>query len=190
MLDEKLWQEWNLVQMRCLKLMAKKDLTAALREINLFLNNTHPSDLQSETLAFRGLIREKMGDILSAKEDLLSAHSHSPQATYQRYTIELTIGRLSQSTYDLEDARSWYISAVETAIKDPSTSGASAVKSLLDIKEASSWSYAEKASCEKAIRQAWALFSLSGDPNMENLKETLQILAEASARPIPMARQN
>lgn len=181
--SDDLWREWHLTQRRCLGLMAKKAYPAAIADIDQFLKSAYP-ELQSEALAFRGIIKEKMGESHSAKADLLAAHRLSSQATYQRYTIELTLGRLSKLTEDLKDASSWFLRAVDTAIEDPSTSGATAVEGLLDIKEVSSWSSAEKSSCERAIRQAWALFSLPGVPDMDHPKETLQVLAEASTRPL------
>jgi hypothetical protein len=177
--------EWVVIQRRVLRLMSKKDFAAALNELEVFMSKSFSPELRSEVFAFRGRVRERMGEISSAKDDFLFAHSLVPRGTYRRYTIELTLGRLSELMHGVQDASFWYLQAVETAAEDLGTSGASAVEAFLGVKGVCSWTPAEKESCEKVLRQAWELFCLPGEPNFDNLQETLAVLGDASTRPLP-----
>src|SRR6266545_4522537 len=43
----------------------------------------------------------------------------------------------------------------------------------------------ERILCEKALQQAWRLFSLPGEPELGNLHSALKALDDASMRPLP-----
>lgn len=185
MLSDSLSHEWILVQRKALSLMRKKNFPAALDELDSFLRADHPPVLQSEVWAFKGLVREKMEGASAARVHFLAAHSLSQPGTYQRYALEITLGRLSEELKELQEARTWYWRAVKTAADDPGTSGAAAIEGFLNLKDFYLWSQNEKQVCVRVIRQAWTLFSLPGEPDLANLEMTLHKLKEASARPLP-----
>lgn len=187
MISERLWKEWIEVQKRSLKLMYGKDFAGALQQLDSFLSRGQPAELEGEILGARGEVLERQGKIEDAKREYLNAHTLSAEATYHRYTLELTIGRVCEEMKDLGEAAVWYFRAAQTASEDPLTSGAAAVAGLLELRDRTSWEDHEIRLVERVVRQAWELFSLPGEPDLVNLRETLQILAEASTRPLPMA---
>jgi hypothetical protein len=187
MLSDELWGRWIEVQRKSLKLMNRRDFEGALHAIDEFIEDLEPKQ-RGEPFSFRSIIREKMGDPEGAERDLLDAQSLSAPATYHRYGIELALGRLAEERNDHARAASWYLHAIKTATEDPSTSGAVAVESLLSIKATGLWSPAERALCERAIRQAWKLFSLPGEPQMADIPNVLRRLTEAATRPLPSAQ--
>lgn len=186
MIPEHLWIEWVEIQKRSLKLMYRKDFSGAMQELDSFFRRGQPAELESEIFGFRGEIQERQGKIEEAKREYLNAHMLSAEATYHRYTLELTLGRVCEEMKDLQEAADWYFRAAHTASEDPLTFGAAAVAGLLDVRDRSSWENHEIRLVERVIRQAWELFSLPGEPDLENLRETLRTLGEASTRPLPM----
>jgi len=186
MISEHLFLEWVEIQKRSLKLMNRKDFSGALQELDSFLQRGQPAELESEIFGFRGIVLEDQGKIEEAKREYLNAHRLSAEATYNRYGIELTLGRLSEAMNDSREAATWYFRAAQTASEDRLTSGAAAVAGFLDVRDRATWEDHEIRLVERVVRQAWELFSLPGEPDLVNLRETLQILAEASTRPLPM----
>jgi tetratricopeptide (TPR) repeat protein len=165
--------------------MLQNEFKASLEVLRHFLERGQPLELQGEILAFMAIVKEKMGDVQAAVLDIKKAHDLSVPGSYRRYGLELTLGRLSHGTGETDEAAHWYLRAIETATLDPFTSGASAVEAFLSLKEASSWSTRERELCYTALRQAWHLFALPGEPALERLQETLRALSEASSRPLP-----
>jgi hypothetical protein len=178
------WVEWNAIQRRVLRLALKKEFAHAIDEINCYLARA-PAELRCDAIAFRGLVKEKKRDLPGARLDFAEAQSLSLPGSYKRYTIELTLGRLSKEMQDDQQAIEWYYRAIETAIADPTTSGDAALEAFLSLRPASSWIAREREACEIAVRQAWKLFFLSGEPDLQKLQATLAILREAAGRPLP-----
>ena len=188
MISEALWEQWTAAQRKALRLLTKRKFPDALAELTQFLCDDYPSELQAEILAFRSVIYEKMGHLTDATNDLEKAHSLSKSGTYQLYTIQLSLGRLAERMLDIPAAASWYLRAIETAKADPSTSGASAIKGLLKTSGLPPWNSEAGKLCERVLKQAWALFALPGEADLENIEGTLERLTEASLLPLPQAR--
>jgi len=121
MIPEQLWLEWVEIQKRSLKLINKEDYSGALQELDSFLGSGQPTELESEIFGFRGIVKEEQGEIEEAKQEYLRAHQLSAKATYNRYTLELTLGRLCKQVKNIEEATSWYLRAAQTASEDPRT---------------------------------------------------------------------
>lgn len=183
-----LWEEWTSVQLKSLQLSENKQYSEAVNLIEQFLAGQISPELRSEAIAFRALMREEDGDLDAAKEDLLAAHSLSLPGSYPKYCIELTLARLYESSGEKERSAEWHVKALETVVDDPMTSGATAILGLLRLKPFGSLNERELILCERVARQAWQLFSLPGEPNIEDLVSTANKLMEAATRPLPRAR--
>jgi hypothetical protein len=178
-------KEWVALQRKCLQLAEQNEYSRAHEEVDLFLRTHGSSELRSEILAFRGALKESEGKLSAARMDFLAARAVSIPATYQKYALELNIARLSLLLGSPEESESWFLEALETVVQDPLTSGSAAILGLMKLKGVQSLSPRETLLCETAVRQAWILFSLPGEPDLQDLPETVHLLREASARPLP-----
>lgn len=178
------WLEWISVQRKVLRFETVGWLDKAVEELDSFLRTRPKFDLASDALALRSVLREKQGERALAKADLLSAHALLPEANYQKYTIELSIGALCAKQNSTEEAVEWYFRALETASKDFGTSGGSALESLLELRSFASMDGDQQALCLQVVRQAWNLFGLAGEPDVTDLKRAARLLIEAATRPL------
>lgn len=183
------WLGWVAVQRKALKLKMGGSLEEAIGEISVFLATEPPTDLLCDALAFRAIFEEDQGAFALSKVDLLQARALAPPASYTKYTIELGLAGLHEKTGEVEEAISWYIEALKTVISDPTTSGGGAVAGILALREFSTLPPEHRELCIRAVRQAWALFELPGEPDSANLREAAQILIEASTRPLPRTQR-
>jgi hypothetical protein len=190
MLSDQLWEKWIALQKKTFQLTDRKEFSLAIEGLNVFLEQQEPPDLRSEILGLRGDILLKQGDLQGAKQDFLAARDLSEPATYSRYVLELNIASVCTDLRDSDGAIFWYVKALETVADDPLTSGATAIHGLLDSKAENSLNLHEANLCDQAIRQAWRLFSLPGEPDLTNLQVTLGILDEAASHPLPMTQQD
>lgn len=183
------WLSWVAVQKKALKLKIGGSLEEAIDEITIFLATEQPSDILCDALHFRAMFAEDQGFMELAKADRLKARALAPPASYTKYTIELGLAGLHEKLGEFEEAISWYIEALKTVIRDPTTSGGSAVADLLALREFSALAPEHRELCLKAVRQAWDLFELPGEPDLTNLREAAQTLIEASTRPLPRTQR-
>jgi hypothetical protein len=184
MYSDELWMQWVTVQKNSARLLARKDFDGALGLVSGFLGEQSDPGLLGEVLLLKSDIEERRGNLTAAKQDLLKAHALSSPATYHRYVVELSLAGLSTSTGILEEAKGWYVKALETVIADPLTSGIAAVIGLLRHVEWRKLPPHERDLCEKAILQSWSLFSLPGSPDFENLDATFEAIQKAYSQPL------
>lgn len=163
----------------------RRDIAAAVRLIDDYLVGDLAVDVRSGAFAFRARLKREMGDWQTAQQDYVAAHLSSEEGSYHRYTVELALGSLCEDRDQKAEALSWYTRAMRTAILDPGTSGAAALEGLLDIKGSQPLSDEETDLCTRIVQQAWALFRLQGEPELDDLRGTIEALKEASTRPLP-----
>jgi len=179
------WLAWISLQAHALKLMTTERQREAHSEVSSFLELHLADDTRADALAFRAVISTEQGEIELAKADLLKARSIVTAGSYKKYTIELALGGLSEEAGDSMEAASWYLEALNTVVKDPTTSGGSALVSLLTLKQHASLDPDQQEVCERVARQAWSLFQMPGEPDLTDLGKTARALVQASARPLP-----
>lgn len=184
MYSDELWMQWVKIQKDCAKLLARKDLDGALGLVSAFLEEQSDPTLLGEVLLLKSDIEERRGNLTAARQDLLKAHALSTPATYHRYVVELSLAGLSSSAGTQEEARGWYVKALETVVADPLTSGIAAVTGLLRHVEWGKLPPHERELCERAILQSWSLFSLPGSPDFENLDATFEAIQKAYSQPL------
>lgn len=179
------WPTWGEVQKVALKRWAKGDLDSALTVIDEYTRSSISPRTRSEALAFQGMMLEEKGDLEAAKKCYLTAFSLADSLDFHRYTLENALGSICRLLNQKEEALSWHIRAMQTAVLDPTTSGASALEGFLDLKGEEPLAADEVTLCVAVVRQAWSLFSLPGNPDLKDLRGMIEVLTEASGRPLP-----
>jgi hypothetical protein len=155
------------------------DLDGALTLIEQFLSTPRSDDDRAEVLAFRAILFEMHERFAEARVDLLEAHLLSRPSTFRRYGIELGLSELARVRSDREDERRWCWAAVDTVCDDPSTCGASAALTLIELSSGVEHLTPEdRDRCERIARNGWSLFGLPGDPDLSALERTLKQLVE------------
>ncbi|NJL28792.1 MAG: hypothetical protein HC897_13315 [Thermoanaerobaculia bacterium] len=174
--DEKQWIEWFAVQRKAVALSLENKLSAAVSEVNAFIQNDLINDVLRNAIGFRGDLWEELGDLEAAKSDFMAAHRLSEQCDFERYTLELSLGGIATRLRLRGDAILWYFRALETAAGDPTISGATALGKFLRVRMAEPFSEIEMRLISKVILQAWTLFGIEGDPDLTDLEAVVEIL--------------
>lgn len=155
-----------------------------MQEVEAYLEQDIPSDLRGDALAFRASLHEDAGDSEAAVADLAAALPLADSA-YQRYSIELTLGRLYEEAGDVPEASQWYLTALETAVESGTTSAGTALLRLLKVKAEDVLTDRERVLATQAVRHSWKLLQIKGDPESIDLKQAAELLVEAQSRPGP-----
>src|ERR1700676_3744592 len=85
------WLSWDEVMRRVASLMHRQDFRTAQVEVDSFLARDTSPEIRSEALSVRADLKEEVGDLQSAREDLLSARSLVGPG-YARYVQEISLG--------------------------------------------------------------------------------------------------
>lgn len=155
--------DWIGVQRKAVEILIDGNFNAAIRLVNRYLEGAVPRDLQRQAIAFRGDLREEQGDREAARTDFNHAHGLSEKPDYERYTLEIALGGISEALGDLRAADHWYVRALETASSDPTTSVGLGLLRLLELRRGRGIDEDERRTAEKALRQAWRLLQIEGE---------------------------
>lgn len=175
-------RRWIDAQTMALNAWTSGDLAGAIELVGRYLAGNPPFDLRRRAIAFRGDLHEDSGDLDAAKSDFNLALDLSKEPDYERYTLELALGAVAKKLGNLEEADSWYRSALETASLDPTTSGGTALRSLLELRGGNEFSEEERQLVAKVIQQSWHLLQMEGEPNLADLQGTAWKLTLAQGR--------
>jgi|GEM_PF-5101820 len=155
-----------------------------MQEVDTYLEQDIPSDLRGDALAFRSSLHEDAGDWDAAVADLTAALPLADSA-YQRYSIELTLGRLYEEAGETLEASKWYLTALETTNESGTTSAGTALLRLLNVKAEEALSTVERALATQGVTHSWELLQIEGDPELTDLKKAAELLVDAQSRPMP-----
>lgn len=179
------WISWFETQKKATEVWAEGDLAGAISLVNRYLEGIVLPDIRRRAIAFRGDLHEEQGSREAAKADFQLAYSLSETPDYERYTLEIALGGLSESLGDLKTADAWYIRALETASADPTTSAASGLIRLLKLRRDQGLNEEERRLVEKVLRQSWHLLRVEGEPDFDDLEVTTKKLVAAQGRQFP-----
>lgn len=181
--DER-WLVWIEVQKRIRVLVGSGDRSAALDEVNRFLEEEGAPDLRADALATRADLHDESGELAEAIQDLRLARAESKPLSYSRYTLELNLGAVVERAGNREEATQWYREAIQTAMGSGKTSAASAVERLLRIRAESTLAETDRALCEAAVQHAWGVLRQPGVPDLTQLAACARGLVIAQNRPV------
>src|SRR5689334_10555756 len=176
------WFSWIEVQTKATETWAEGDLAGAIRLIDSYLEGKVLPDLQRRAVAFRGDLHEENGEQGAAMADFRLAHELSEKPDYERYTLELSLGGLSETLGDLNAADYWYVKALETASADATISAGSGLLRLLKLRRGRSLDEKEHRLVEKVLQQSWNLLQVEGKPDFANLEMTAKKLVAAQGQ--------
>jgi tetratricopeptide (TPR) repeat protein len=165
---------------KALALKRQGDHTTAVSIINELLSKKMDDELHSEVLALRADLKEDIGEYEGAKEDLLDALSLIPGNSYARYTLELSLGGICERLKSGAEATSWYQKALLTSFHAEEVSGGTALMSFLRIRDEAELAEEERALCTQVALKSWKLLQLSGEPDLNNLKQVAERLIQVA----------
>ncbi len=139
------------------------------------------SDLKSEAISFRSIIYEEIGDIESAKSDILYALSLLEKESYAKYGLEIEMGIICEKEHNTKEARSWYLRALSTAVK-ATIPGGWGLDRFFKIRNENELSQEELILCTEVVQKSWQVLKLSGEPDLTNLTKTAKYLLNAESK--------
>lgn len=176
------WFIWFKIQERAIRISCAGEFEAAISELNTFLEADPVPDIKIQVIGLRGDIKRDRGDLRGARSDFLSALELSPTATFERFTLESGIGDLSEKLGELPEAEHWFLRALETAAKDPTFCGVSALKRISQVRDSLFLTLEERALAEQVVTQGWKVLELPGKPTLNDLFGSARTLYQAQSR--------
>jgi hypothetical protein len=177
--------DWDEVERRVVRLLVNGEFANALNELETFLATSPPPASARAALSYRAMTKEDIGNLPGAVEDLLRAHALSEPGTYNRYTLESSLGSLSAVIDRPDEAVSWLRAALHTVLECRDVSGGSALRMFLGLRREDSLSPIERALCTEVAYQSWKVLRQPGEPDLTNLTDAADLLVELGSRPLP-----
>ena len=176
------WESWMVVMRNVSSLVEKGDLTTALAAVESFSAPEGMPDLRSDVLGFRADLEERLGRVETAKADLLAARS-LVAATYIRYVHELSLGSICRRQNQVDEAESWYRTALRTCLEGKNISGGTALKEFLLLNREGTLSTEDQSLWSQVAERSWEMLGLAGRPDLSDLPRVVSAIKEGEARP-------
>jgi len=173
---------WVEVMRQVASLMRAGDLGTALSEVESFLSRETSPELRSDALGFSAHLKQQSGDLEGAEKDLLSARL-LVGPTYGRYVQELGLGDICQKRQRVNEAVSWYRTALRTCAEGKGISGGTALKAFLMFRPQESLTAEEVELCSRVAERSWQVLGLAGRPDVRRLDNLVSIINDAQANP-------
>jgi hypothetical protein len=159
---------------------------AVARMLLVLLTSTSVFSLsaRARVLAFKASLLEDDGRLEDAAHSYIESHSLSPNPTYSRYVVEVSLGELREKMEAPADAASWYVAALQTSLTARDIACGWALRKLVSLRRQSGLSSDEKDVCSLAAQQSWRLLGMAGEPNLGDLLSTPGAIERAQGRPL------
>ncbi len=175
-------QSWHSKQIHVVALWSKGRVDEAIRELDDYLSHCEHPVLKSKALACRGDIALERGNTKDAARDYESAHALTRKGSYERYTLEVSLGNCAELAGNATDAASWYRTALQTVVESSErVSGGLAMKRLLRLGEVGRPEEAAPL-LRLATEISWATLGLRGSPPYNNYVEVAERLCAGEKR--------
>jgi hypothetical protein len=175
-------EAWFHVMRRLALLMIERNFAAALSEVQTFLGGEVGHEWRAEALAFRGDIKEEMGDLRGAKLDFSAARSLVGPG-YAKYVHEISLAGICRKQQLIDEAISWYRAAMHTAIEVDKISSGSALSGLLKLQSQAELTTEDREICVRAAKQSWRVLGLPGSPDISGLEKVASLICKAETKP-------
>ena len=150
----------------------------AIQVLDRFLSARPAEDEISLALAYRGESHDRLGQLESARADLMRAKSLTSFGTYSSYALSLKLGGLCEAMEALADARQHYVEALQVILSALDLSGGTALACLLRLSGSRPLSDQETQLVEAVVRKSWAVLAIPGEPEVTDLVKAAAILQE------------
>jgi hypothetical protein len=129
-------------------------------------------------------LKKALGAVEEAKAAYLEAHALSQPYSFMRYVHELCLGSICESQNKIDEALSWYKSALTTSNRGEGIAGGSALQSFLKHRPQEELTAEERALCAAVAEKSWKLLRLPGQADLRDLARTTLRLIEAQSKPL------
>lgn len=180
------WKQWYEVMREGALLLSQGDIHSALLAVDGVLDSEVSPEIRSDALGFRAHLKEELGDLEGASEDLRAARSLVGPG-YARYVHELSLAHLRQKQGLLDDAQAWYRIALRTCVDGEHTSGGSALTGFLGLQNNKPLTSEDRQLCAQAAQRSWMILALPGEPDLTDLAAAASHIKDGEGSP-PQSR--
>lgn len=166
--------DFNEVQQRLVSAWHRGDFAIALAEIDAVLREGTP-EMKGQCLFYRGMIRKSEGSLENAKEDWRDALRFAQDGTFLRYELEQNIGEACEESDELEEACSWYRTALKTCSTGEGFSGHRALTAFMRLRS-DHVAPDDKALLASSIQKSWRVLEVSAEPDLIDLAASVSAL--------------
>ena len=83
----------------------------------------------------------------------------------------------------MNEALSWYRSALHTCLDGEGISGGTALKQFLALSGQQGITSRDKELCARVVRRSWEVLALPGEPELTNVAAAIEAIRDGEARP-------
>lgn len=166
--------EFSEAQQRLVSAWHKGDLARALAEIDsVLLEGT--TEMKGQCLLYRGMINESQSSLDLAKRDWLEALQYGKEGTFLRYELEHNLGKACEGSGAVQEALSWYRTALKTCSTGKEFSGNRTLTAFMRLSGANV-SPDDYALLALVIQKSWAVLEIPGRPDLADLAASVNEL--------------
>jgi hypothetical protein len=173
------WMQWNEVQLSIALDIKRNDLDSALSKVDSFLaTGERTPEIRSAALGMKAELQEDAGQLENAKQTLLVARD-LVEPGLSKYVHEFCLAGVCRKQGQIEEAISWYRTALRTSIEGSGVSSGSALKAFLDVlREPRTLAVDDHDLCVQAIQRSWRILHLAGEPDATDLLRNVSTIRE------------
>jgi hypothetical protein len=139
-------------------------------------------EIRSDALGFRAHLKEELGDLGSASEDLRAARSLVAPG-YARYVHELSLAHVCEKRKLLDDAQAWYRTALQTCVEGDRVSCGNALTGFLRLQGDKHFTPEDIQLCTQAAQRSWQILALPEQPDLTDLAAVAARIKDGETSP-------
>jgi len=177
------WRRWDEVQLSIALDIKRKDLDSALSRVNSFLaGGEETPEIRSGAMGMKAELEEDLGQLENARQTLLVARDLVGPG-FGRYVHEFCLAGVFRRLGQIEEAVSWYRTALKTSLEGGGVSSGSALNAFLDLTGGPrTLTAGDHDLCVQAVQRSWRILHLVGEPDVTDLLTAVSTIREREAR--------
>lgn len=164
------------------------DLAQALVEIDELISNVTP-EMKAHCLLFKGTIMKEQGLLKTARHEWRRAIPDSRTGSFVRACLEYEIGVSFENASLVNEARTYYRSAIETCAYGDEFSGNKQLGAYLAINNGQILP-GDEAAIIAALKKSWRVLELSGEPDLTDLADSIVKLSEGFSEKVRRIKES
>jgi tetratricopeptide (TPR) repeat protein len=174
--------QFNESQQRITSAWHSGNLQDAFAEIDRMLEEG-TTEMKGTGLFYRAMIAESQGHWEQVKEDSLNALQYANPGTFLRYQLEHMSGAYYHRLAITEDAVRWYQEALETCDAGSDFSGHKTLAAFMRLR-GENISPSDEVLVAAVAKKSWRVLDLPGEPDLTDIRGTIQRLCEHFSRTV------